>query len=113
MIEIWHNPKCSKSRETLALLQARGLEPAIVRYLDEPPTRARIVEVLGLLGLSPRELVRTKETLFEELGLTKTSSDRALLDAMASHPRLIERPIVITPKGARIGRPPERVIELL
>lgn len=113
MIEIWHNPKCTKSRETLALLEARGAQPTIVRYLDEPPTKKRIGEVLALLGVAPIELVRTKEALFGELGLTTTSTKKALIDAMAAHPRLIERPIVITAKGARIGRPPERVLEVL
>lgn len=113
MIEIWHNPRCSKSRQTLQLLTEAGHTPDVKLYLDAPPTRERILEVIGLLGIEPLGLVRKKEALFGELGLTNASSDDALLDAMVAHPRLIERPVVITERGARLGRPPERVLEIL
>lgn len=113
MIEIWHNPRCSKSRQTLQLLTEAGHTPDVKLYLDTPPSRERLVEVIGLLGVEPIALVRTKEALFSELGLSTASSGDALLDAMASHPRLIERPVVITERGARLGRPPESVLEVL
>ena len=110
-VEIWHNPRCSKSRQTLALLEEQGIEPTIVRYLDEPPTKSRIKAVAKLLG-GPEKLVRTKEAAFEERGL-EGATKTALIDAMAEEPKLIERPVVITAKGARIGRPPESVLEVL
>ncbi len=113
MVEIWHNPRCSKSRQALALLEERGLKVDVVRYLDAPPSRARLQEVVALLGGQTIALVRTKESLFGELGLAKDSDDDALLDAMAAHPKLIERPVVITEKGARIGRPTEAIEEVL
>ncbi len=113
MLEIWHNPRCTKSRQALALLEERGLKPTIVKYLDAPPTKKRLTEVIELLGGEAISLVRTKESLFGELGLTKTSPKKALLDAMAKHPKLIERPVVISDKGARIGRPTEAIEEIL
>ena len=112
MVEIWHNPRCSKSRQALALLEERGIEPKVVRYLDDPPSKARIRAVVKLLGGEAMSLVRTKEALFGELGL-KGASDAKLIDAMAEHPELIERPVVITNKGARIGRPTGAIEEVL
>ena len=112
MVEIWHNPRCSKSRQALALLEERGIEPTIVRYLDDPPTKSRIKEVVKLLGGEAISLVRKKEALFGELDLKDASSSK-LIDAMAEHPKLIERPVVITEKGARIGRPTEAIEEVL
>ena len=109
--EIWHNPRCSKSRQTLALLEERGLELEVVLYLKDPPDRARLQEVLGLLEMQPSELIRSKEALFKELEL-KGASEEALLDAMAANPKLIERPVVIVDGRAALGRPPEQVLEL-
>jgi arsenate reductase len=111
-VEIWHNPSCSKSRQTLALLKDRGMEPTVVRYLDNPPSRDRLEEVLGLLGLKPSELARKKEAAWKEIGL-KGAGEKAVLDALLEHPKLIERPVVITDKGAAIGRPPESVLDVL
>lgn len=111
--EIWHNPRCSKSRATLALLEERGIAPTVVHYLETPPTRERLEEVLALLGLRPIDLIRRKEAAFGERGLSASSTDDELLAAMVAEPRLIERPIVITPKGAALGRPPEDVLCVL
>lgn len=114
MLTIYHNPRCSKSRETLELIQARGVEPQIVRYLDTPPSREELLALLKLLKIGPRELLRSKEAEYAELGLDDPSlPDTALIEAMLSHPRLIERPIVSDGKRAVIGRPPESVLELL
>jgi arsenate reductase (glutaredoxin) len=112
---IWHNPRCSKSREALALLEARDLSPTIVRYLDAPPSAAEIERVLGLLGIEPRALMRTKEALYGELGLGEPSLSREeLVAAMAQNPSLIERPVIIREDGAAVlGRPPEAVLTLL
>ena len=112
-VVIWHNPRCSKSRRALELLEERGLEPAIVRYLDEPPSREEIEHVLSLLGIEPRELMRRGEQLYRELGLDSDALSReALVAAMVGNPVLIERPVVIADGRAAIGRPPERVLEL-
>ncbi len=110
-VEIWHNPRCSKSRQTLALLEERGITPRVVKYLDAPPSEARLREVAGQLG-GAEALVRRKEAAFGERGLKGADAD-ALIAAMAEEPKLIERPVVITAKGARIGRPPESVLEVL
>lgn len=114
-VTIYHNPRCSKSRETLALLEQHGVTPQVVLYLDTPPDAAQIRELLAQLGFtSPRELMRTKEELYRELKLADpTLSDAALIDAMAAHPKLIERPIVVKGAHARLGRPPEQVLTLL
>ncbi len=113
--EIWHNPRCSKSRQTLERLRKAGIEPKIVEYLKEPPSRARIRRVLQLLGFDdPRQLMRTKEPLYRELGLKDETRKSALVDAMAEHPKLIERPVVIRDdEAAVLGRPPENVDALL
>jgi len=113
-IVIWHNPRCSKSRETLARIEAAGHAPEVVRYLETPPTAAELERVLGLLGLEPRGLMRTKEAAYAELGLGDASKTRAeLIEAMVAHPVLIERPVVIRGKRAALGRPPEKVDALL
>ena len=111
---IYHNPRCSKSRQTLALLRERGLEPEIVLYLETPPSEARLEELLDMLGLPARDLIRRKEAPYRELGLDDPSLTRAeLVAAMASHPVLIERPVVVSGTRAAMGRPPERVLEIL
>lgn len=111
-VEIWHNPRCSKSRETLALLRERGIEPKIVKYLEEPPAKSRIEKVMALLG-EPIRLVRTKEPEWRELELGPKPSKAAIVRALMECPKLIERPVVLTDKGAAIGRPPESVLEVL
>lgn len=113
-VTIYHNPRCSKSRQTLALLEAHGVKPRVIEYLKTPPDRATLVALLRKLGVPAGQLVRRKEPEFKTLGLDAPGvSDDDLLDAMASHPRLIERPIVVVDRQARIGRPPEAVLEIL
>jgi arsenate reductase len=112
-VVIWHNPKCSTSRKVLDLLRARGLEPTVIEYLKTPPSAAEIKTVLGELGMKPRELMRRRGTPYDELRLDEEARDAALIVAMAKHPILIERPVVRTPKGTRLCRPPERVNEIL
>lgn len=107
MAEIWHNPRCSKSRAALALLEERGYDAKVVLYLETPPSQARLFEVIEALGGDAHALVRSKEAAYKELGLAKTSTNEELVVAMAKHPKLIERPLVITDLGARIGRPTE------
>ena len=109
---IWHNARCSKSRETLGLLEERGIAPRIRSYLDSPPTEAELRDVLARLGISARALLRDKEPLAKELGLAD-AGDGEILAAMVAHPILIERPVVIHGDRAVIGRPPERVLDLL
>lgn len=110
---IWHNPRCSKSRAALAILQATpGVEVEVVEYLKTPPSRAEIETVLKKAGVRPSEAVRKGEGVAKEIGLDVTD-DKTVLDAMAAHPILIERAIVITDKGAVIARPPERASEVL
>jgi arsenate reductase len=115
MVSIYHNPRCSKSRETLALLQEKGIEPEVVLYLDTPPDVQTLKAVLKKLGMgSARELMRRKEDLYKELNLADVQlSEEQLLRAMVDHPKLIERPIVINGEQARIGRPPEAVLEII
>ncbi len=114
-IVIYHNPRCSKSRETLALLQQQGVTPRVVLYLDTPPDAAKIRQLLSQLGFSSaRELMRQKEDLYRELKLSDpTLSETQLIAALVEHPKLIERPIVVNGERARIGRPPEQVLALL
>lgn len=112
-LTIWHNPRCSKSRQTLALLEARGLAPRIRRYLDDPPTRDEIHAALTALGLPAIGLIRTKEALFADLGLSRDTPEGQLIGAMAAHPRLIERPVVLSGDRAALGRPPEAVLAIL
>ena len=114
VVTIYHNPRCSKSRQTLALLEARGLEPRVVEYLKPPPDRATIAALLRKLGLPASELVRRKEPEFAALGLgAPGTTEDMLIDAIAAHPRLMERPVVVVGRRARIGRPPEAVLDLL
>jgi arsenate reductase len=111
---IFHNPKCGTSRNTLAIMQASGETPDVVEYLKTPPSREYLVELLALMHITPRELIRSKENVHAELGLDNpTLSDAQLIDAMIAHPILINRPIVVTNKGAALCRPAERVFELL
>lgn len=112
-VTIWHNPRCSKSRQTLALVEERGITPTIRRYLDDAPSEAEIREALKALGLKPIELMRTREAAFRERGLSKESPDDVLIRAMAEEPRLIERPVVFAGARARLGRPPEQVLDIL
>lgn len=113
-IEIFHNPRCSKSRATLALLEERDLQPNIRLYLENPPTSEELNSILAKLGISARQLLRRGEAEYKELGLKDTTlSDAALVAAMVSHPRLIERPIVLADGKAAIGRPPENVLTIL
>lgn len=110
---IFHNPRCSKSRQALALLQERGIEPEIIRYLDSPPSIAELTAILKQLECSPRELLRTGESVYRELELADPEiRDRRLIEVMTENPVLIERPIVIHKGRARLGRPPEQVLEL-
>ena len=113
-VRILHNPHCSKSRATLALLQEHGIDPEIRLYLESPPTAAELSSILELLGKSPRELMRKGESEYAELGLDdeRLSEDR-LIQAMVTHPKLIERPIVLANGRAAIGRPPEAVLDIL
>ena len=113
-ITIFHNPKCSKSRQTLKLLQERGLNPRIIHYLDSPPDHAEIDSILALLGLKPRALMRRREPPYVANHLDDPNlTDEQLIAAMIRHPILMERPIVLANGKARIGRPPEAVLEIL
>ena len=113
-ITIYHNPKCGTSRNTLALIRHAGIEPRVVPYLEQPPTRAELVALLAAMGTPVREAMRAKEAVYKELDLDNAKwSDDALIDAMLAHPILINRPIVVTPKGTRLCRPSEAVLNLL
>lgn len=113
-VVIYHNPRCSKSRQTLNLLRGRGIEPRVVEYLKTPPDEETLSNILDMLGIQPADLVRTKEDEFRALGLHKrTDEPKALIRAMTEHPILIERPIVVSGDRARVGRPPENVLEIL
>lgn len=113
-VRIYHNNRCSKSRETLALLEAQGQVCEVVNYLDTPPSSAELMQLLDMLGMTPRELMRKGEPEYIELGLDDPSlDDTTLIAALASHPRLIERPIVVANGKAAIGRPPEAVLAIL
>lgn len=115
MVTIYHNPRCSKSRETLALLQQQGVQPEVVLYLETPPDAQTLKTLLKKLGMtSARELMRRKEDLYKSLGLAEPGlSEDQLIQALVEHPRLIERPIVIKGEQARLGRPPEAVLEII
>lgn len=110
-VTLYHNPRCSKSRATLALLQEKGVEPTIVEYLKTPPSVAELTTVLGKLGMAPHELIRRKEA--KEAGVEVDQPAEALIAAMVANPSIIERPVVITETQARVGRPPESVLEIL
>lgn len=109
---IWHNPRCSKSRQTLGILEENGIEADVVKYLDETPSIEAIKEILNKLKLSARDLMRTKEDAYKSLGLKDEMDEEKLIKAMAENPKLIERPIVIKGDKAVLGRPPEKVLEL-
>ena len=113
-LTLYHNPRCSKSRGALELLEARGLTPTIIRYLETPPDAAQLRDLLGKLRIGARELLRTGEEEYKALNLADTGlSDAQLIAAMAAHPKLIERPILVVGDKAVIGRPPESVLEIL
>lgn len=114
-VRIFHNPQCSKSRQTLELLTERGVEVEVVRYLDAPPSRADLERLIGELDVEPAALVRTGDPRFKELGLAKGDyvTAEAVVDLLVEHPRLMERPIVEAGGAARLGRPPEHVLEIL
>ncbi|MEO1889466.1 MAG: arsenate reductase (glutaredoxin) [Cycloclasticus sp.] len=113
-IKIYHNPRCSKSRQTLQLLEEKGCQPEIIEYLKQAPSKEELVSVLSLLALGPRELMRKGEAVFKELNLKDASlSDEQLIDAMLKNPILIERPIVLANGKAAIGRPPKSVLDIL
>ena len=113
MTTIYHNPRCSKSRQTLALLHDKQVDPKVVEYLKSPPTSGELKQILKLLGITPRALLRSKEPEYQALGLDDpTLSDDAIIEAMVNTPKLMERPIVIHAGKAAIGRPPELVLKL-
>jgi arsenate reductase len=113
-VTIYHNPSCGTSRNTLAMIRQSGEEPKVIEYLKTPPTRTRLVELIAAMGMSPRALLREKGTPYAELRLADPKwSDDELIDAMLAHPILINRPIVATPKGVRLCRPSELVLDLL
>jgi arsenate reductase len=113
-LTLYHNPRCSKSRSALELLEARGLAPTIVRYLDTPPDAAQLQDLLRKLGIGARQLLRTGEDDYKTLNLADSSlSDEQLIAAMVAHPKLIERPTLIAGDKAAIGRPPENILEIL
>lgn len=109
---IYHNPRCSTSRKTLELLRDNGVEPTVVEYLKTPPSRAELAQLIRAAGIEVRDAVRSREPLYDELNLAQASDDE-LLDAMAEHPILIQRPFVVTAKGTRLARPVELVREIL
>ena len=110
---IWHNPRCSKSRQTLALLEEQGVTPTIRLYLEDAPSASEVSDVVTTLGISPWDLLRRGEKVFKELGLSQQEDNEAIIEAMAQHPILIERPIVIHAGAAVLGRPPENVLGLI
>ena len=110
---IWHNPRCSKSRQTLSLLEEKGIAPAVRLYLEDAPSEGELLDVLSQLSITPWELLRRGEKVFKELGLSQQDSDQAIIEALARHPILIERPIVIKGTAAVLGRPPENVLSLI
>jgi arsenate reductase len=113
-VTIYHNPACGTSRNTLAMIRASGVEPTVIEYLKTPPSRELLSELLQKMDMKPRELLRQKGTPYAELGLDDYMlSDEALIDAMLQHPILINRPIVITPKGVKLCRPSELVLGIL
>lgn len=113
-VTIYHNPKCSKSRQTLALLKEKGITPTVIEYLKTPPTAETLKEILNQLGMAPCELMRKKEDIYAELKLDNPSLlDNDLINFMVAHPILIERPIVLANGKAALGRPPEQVLEIL
>lgn len=112
-VDIYHNPRCSKSRQTLEILIQRNITPRVIKYLETPPNIDELKSLMVKLGITEvREMMRTKEVLYKELGLA-SANDETLLKAIAAHPKLLERPIVVSNNKAKLGRPPEQVIEIL
>ncbi len=111
-MKIYHNPRCSKSRQTLALIEAQGTTPDIVLYLDTPPSKTELKKLIKMLGIKPQQLLRKGEAIFKEQFKGKTLSDEEWVEAMVAHPKLIERPIVVQDGKAVLGRPPENVLDL-
>ena len=112
-LTIMHNPRCSKSREALKILEENGVNAEIVKYLETPPTKEELKELLKMLGINARDLMRTKEDIYKELKLKDVDDEEKLIEAMAEHPKLIERPIVIKDGKAVIGRPPSKIVDFL
>lgn len=113
-VTVYHNPRCSKSRRAVALIEQRGIRPRIVKYLETPPSRDELVHLLKMLGVGPRALLRVNEEEYKSAGLHNMSlSDAQLIDAMVTTPKLMQRPIVVVGQRAVVGRPPEKVLELL
>jgi arsenate reductase len=113
-ITIYHNPACGTSRNTLAMIRQSGEEPEVIEYLKTPPSRARLVELIAAMGMTPRELLREKGTPFAELGLADPKwSGEQILDFMLAHPLLINRPMVVSPRGVVLARPSEKVLDIL
>ncbi|MBZ9775654.1 arsenate reductase (glutaredoxin) [Mesorhizobium sp. CO1-1-8] len=113
-ITIYHNPDCGTSRNTLAIIRQSGEEPEVIEYLKTPPSRQRLVELIAAMGITPRDLLREKGTPYAELGLADPKwSDEQILDFMLAHPILINRPIVVSPLGAVLARPSEKVLDIL
>lgn len=110
-LTIYHNPRCSKSRKTLSLIEDKGITPTIINYLETPPSAQELADILTKMGKSPRDILRSKEA--NEEGIDVASDDMSLLEAIASHPRALERPIVVSGNKAILGRPPEAVLEIL
>ena len=113
MIEIYHNPRCTKSRETLQLLESKGIEPKVIEYLKDVPTEKELKGILKKLGIKATDLLRKNETIFKELYKGKELSEDEWIKAMIRHPKLMERPIVINGQKAALGRPPEKVLDIL
>ncbi len=112
-ITIWHNPRCSKSRQALVFLEDKGIKPEIIKYLDTPHNEDEMRELLNMLGMNARELMRTKEDIYKELGLKDIDDEEKLIKAMIENPKLIERPIVIKNNKAVVARPLEKVLEII
>ena len=113
-VTIYHNPRCSKSRQTLSLIHEQGVQPKIIEYLNQPPTKAQLKTILAQLGITPRELIRKKEAEYKQYHLDNPElTDDQLIEAMIQHPKLLERPIVVNGAKAALGRPPENVLEIL
>jgi arsenate reductase len=113
-VVIYHNPACATSRKVLGMIRGAGIEPRVVEYLKTPPSREELLDLLRRMGMTPRQLLRRRGTPYGELGLDDPArSDEALIDAIMAHPILMERPVVVGPRGVRLCRPPERVLDVL
>ena len=113
LVTIYHNPRCSKSRQTLALLEERDLKLRIVPYLESPPSKSELADIVKMLGVAAADIVRTSEDEYKDSGLTANSSENDILDAIVTAPKLMQRPIVVCRNQARVGRPPESVLKIL